>query len=149
MKRFAYVVPYVLRIVVCGSPAVGVDIGVKLSHLIMIIMILSHTLSLSSQIWPLLASRVPAFESCKVKNAWAGFYDYNYFDENCVIGNHPYYQDVYFCTGFSGHGIQQAPAAGLCLAELIIHQQYDTIDLSRFDFRRFLVGAPMHEPNIV
>jgi len=101
------------------------------------------------KIWPLLASRVPAFESCKVKNAWAGYYDYNYFDENCVIGNHPYYDNVYFCTGFSGHGIQQAPAAGLCLAELLLHEQYDTIDLSRFDFRRFLVGAPMLEPNIV
>ena len=102
-----------------------------------------------SQLWPILAHRVPAFENCKVKNAWAGYYDYNYYDENCIIGGHPYYQNLYFCNGFSGHGIQQAPAAGLALAELITYNQYENIDLSRFDFRRFLVGAPMLEANIV
>jgi len=101
------------------------------------------------KLWPILAHRVPAFENCKVKNAWAGYYDYNYYDENCIIGGHPYYQNLYFCNGFSGHGIQQAPAAGLALAELITYNQYENIDLSRFDFRRFLVGAPMLEADIV
>lgn len=101
------------------------------------------------KLWPILAHRVPAFEKCKVKNAWAGYYDYNYFDENCIIGGHPYYQNHWFCTGFSGHGIQQAAAAGLALTELMTHNQYGKLDLSRFDFRRFLVGAPMLENNIV
>jgi len=101
------------------------------------------------KLWPILAARVPAFENCKVKNAWAGYYDYNYYDENCIIGGHPYYKNAYFCNGFSGHGIQQAPAAGLALAELITYNQYENIDLSRFDFRRFVVGAPMLEANIV
>ena len=31
-----------------------------------------------SEVWPRLAARVPAFESVKVVNAWAGYYDYQH-----------------------------------------------------------------------
>ena len=31
-----------------------------------------------SEVWPQLAARVPAFESLKVVNAWAGYYDYQH-----------------------------------------------------------------------
>lgn len=33
------------------------------------------------QIWPVLAKRIPSFETLKLRNAWCGFYDYNYFDQ--------------------------------------------------------------------
>lgn len=57
-----------------------------------------------NSVWPNLAKLVPNFEAVKVKSAWAGFYEYNTFDENGIIGPHPYYNNMYIATGFSGHG---------------------------------------------
>ena len=100
-------------------------------------------------IWPILAARVPAFEAIKLQRAWAGYYDYNTLDHNAVLGHHPEIQGFYFCNGFSGHGLQQSPAAGRALAELIIHGSYRTLDLSRLDFARLAEGRLLREANIV
>ena len=32
-------------------------------------------------IWPIIAARVPKFEEIKLVSSWAGFYDYNTFDQ--------------------------------------------------------------------
>lgn len=55
------------------------------------------------EVLPKLANRVPAFKSVKVDNAWSTYYDYNFYDENGIIGNHPYFDNILFATGFSGH----------------------------------------------
>jgi hypothetical protein len=86
------------------------------------------------RIWPLLAERVPQFETIKVINAWVGQYDYNALDQNAVIGPHPQVKNFYFANGFSGHGLQQGPATGNAIAELIVHGTYRTIDLTRFSY---------------
>lgn len=39
-----------------------------------------------------------------MKSGWAGYYDFNAFDENAFIGPHPGYMNVFLATGFSGHG---------------------------------------------
>ncbi|XP_051541078.1 FAD-dependent oxidoreductase domain-containing protein 1 [Myxocyprinus asiaticus] len=101
------------------------------------------------KVWPHLAHRLPAFESLKVSSAWAGFYDYNTFDQNGIIGQHPLVTNMYFATGFSGHGLQQSPAVGRAVAELIIDGCYKTIDLSAFDLKRILLQEPILERNIV
>ena len=100
-------------------------------------------------IWPTLAARVPAFEAIKLEGAWAGYYDYNTLDHNAVLGPHPEIQGFYFCNGFSGHGLQQSPAAGRALSEIIIHGSYQTLDLSRLDFARLAEGRLLMEANIV
>ncbi|XP_011689454.1 PREDICTED: FAD-dependent oxidoreductase domain-containing protein 1-like isoform X2 [Wasmannia auropunctata] len=101
-----------------------------------------------NKVWPLLAHRVPAFEKLKVKSAWAGYYEYNTFDENGVIGQHPYHNNLYIATGFSGHGIQKAPAVGRAVSELILHKRFLSIDLSKLSFDRFLKSEPMREANV-
>ena len=117
------------------------------------------------QVWPVLANRVKAFESLKVKislktialimcsvqvkSAWAGNYDYNVWDQNGVIGQHPVLDNVYLACGFSGHGIQQGPAVGRAVMELILDGQYSSIDLGKFGFQRFIDKVKVLERNIV
>lgn len=100
------------------------------------------------EVWPPLAALVPAFESLKVVNAWAGYYDYNTLDQNAVIGAHPEIANLYFATGFSGHGVQQAAAAGRAVADLVAHGAYRTIDLTRLGYARIADNAPFPERNV-
>ncbi|XP_014303982.1 FAD-dependent oxidoreductase domain-containing protein 1 isoform X2 [Myotis lucifugus] len=101
------------------------------------------------KVWPHLAHRVPAFQSLKVRSAWAGYYDYNTFDQNGVVGPHPLVVNMYFATGFSGHGLQQAPAVGRAVAELVLEGQFQTINLSSLLFSRFYLGEKVEERNII
>ncbi|OUS13331.1 FAD-dependent oxidoreductase [Rhodospirillales bacterium 47_12_T64] len=100
-------------------------------------------------IWPILAHRVPAFESIKQINAWAGHYAYNLLDQNVILGTHPEIDNLYFANGFSGHGLQQAPAVGRALSELIVHSKYRSLDLSIFGFDRIMKNTPVKELNII
>ena len=88
------------------------------------------------RIWPGLAARVPVFETIKVINAWVGHYDYNALDQNAVIGASSRNHQLLFRQWFSGHGLQQGPAAGNALAELITHGSYRAIDLTRLGYAR-------------
>ena len=100
-------------------------------------------------VWPTLAARVPVFEAAKVVNSWAGYYEYNTFDQNGIVGRHPRIESPIFATGFSGHGIQQSPAVGRAVAELIVHGDYRTLDLNTFGYDRLELGRPIRELNVV
>jgi FAD-dependent oxidoreductase domain-containing protein 1 len=100
-------------------------------------------------IWPTLYHRVPAFEELKVQSSWAGFYEYNTVDQNAIIGFHSELNNLLLCNGFSGHGLQQSPAAGRACSELMLHNKYQTIDLTRFSFDRIVDNKPIFETGIV
>jgi FAD-dependent oxidoreductase domain-containing protein 1 len=100
-------------------------------------------------IWPRLAERVPAFAAIKLQNAWAGYYEMNVFDQNAILGAALELPNLYFANGFSGHGMQQSPAAGRGIAELILHGAYRTLDLSPLGFERLKRNEPLYERNII
>ena len=100
-------------------------------------------------LWPVLATRVPAFEAIKPGQAWAGHYDMNLFDHNAVLGPVEAVPGLLLCAGFSGHGLQQAPAVGRGIAELVMHGRYRTLDLTPFAFARIAQNRPVLEKNVV
>jgi glycine/D-amino acid oxidase-like deaminating enzyme len=100
-------------------------------------------------LWPRLAARVPAFESLRLLRAWAGWYEMNLADHNGVVGRLPGWRNAFIGCGFSGHGMQHAPAVGRGLAELIATGRYATLDLSPLAPQRLLDGALLVERNVI
>ena len=100
-------------------------------------------------LWPVLAARVPGFEALRVMRAWAGHYDVNVLDHNMILGAHPDVHNLLFANGFSGHGLQHAPAVGRALSELVLHGELQSLDLSRLGWARVLEQRPLREINVV
>lgn len=67
-----------------------------------------------------------------------------------MLGCHPDIHNLIFINGFSGHGIQQCPAAGNAVSELILNDgKFSEIDLSRFGYKRVVENEPLFEINVV
>lgn len=100
---------------------------------------------LEDVLWPLLAHRIPAMEQLRLQRSWAGHYEMNLLDHNGILGAHDQIKNFVFATGFSGHGVMHSPAIGRGVAELILHGEFRTLDLSPLDFRRILENSPIVE----
>jgi FAD-dependent oxidoreductase domain-containing protein 1 len=100
-------------------------------------------------IWPALATRIPAFEAIRPGRAWAGHYDMNLLDHNALVGRVPGLANGFIACGFSGHGLQQAPAMGRGLAELITEGRYTSLDLADLSPERVLTSTPLLERNVI
>ncbi len=102
------------------------------------------------EVWPALAHRFPAMEAAKCHRTWSGLYEQCELDGNPVIG--PWRAgcgNLFTVAGFSGHGMMHAPAAGRAIAELLVHGEFRTIDLSRLGYERVARGEPYAERGIV
>jgi glycine/D-amino acid oxidase-like deaminating enzyme len=101
------------------------------------------------KVWPIIANRIPQFEAIKLVNSWVGHYAFNTLDQNAVLGPHSTVENFIFVNGFSGHGLQQSPAMGRGIAELITYGDYRTLDLSAFSFERIERNEPFNEKAII
>jgi glycine/D-amino acid oxidase-like deaminating enzyme len=99
-------------------------------------------------LWPELAEFVPAFDRLKLVRGWAGLYAVNTLDGNAILGEWPEVRGLYLANGFSGHGLQQAPAVGRYLSELILKAPI-SLDLSIFHADRILENKPLSEGGLV
>jgi FAD-dependent oxidoreductase domain-containing protein 1 len=102
-----------------------------------------------SLVWPALAHRVPAFDQLRLLDAWAGHYEVNTLDHNAIVGPHPRLTNFVLANGFSGHGLQQAPAVGRGLAEWIATGRYETLDLSPLGYERIERNEPIRELSVI
>ena len=100
-------------------------------------------------VWPALAERCEAFEAIKVVNQWAGHYDFNVLDHNLIVGRHPEVTNFVFANGFSGHGLQQGPAAGRAVSELITYGGFRTLDLTEVGYERVVANRPFVEQAVI
>jgi glycine/D-amino acid oxidase-like deaminating enzyme len=98
-------------------------------------------------LWPRLAELTPAFEAVKVQSGWVGHYDQCLLDGNPIISRWSDRLDNFIVTaGFSGHGMQHAPAVGRAVSELIVDGSYQTLDISRLGYDRVEVERPIPDP---
>jgi sarcosine oxidase subunit beta len=92
-------------------------------------------------------ARVPRLEEAEVKTGVAGLYEVSP-DHNAILGGVPELENFYCANGFSGHGMQHAPAVGLALAELLIEGASRGIDLAPYAMERFS-KEPSAEYNVI
>jgi len=102
-----------------------------------------------NHIWPVIATRIPQFESVRLTNEWGGHYSMNTFDHNAIMGPHTEVENFVFLNGFSGHGLQQSPAMGRGTAEYLTYGEYRTLDMSPFNYERIQKNSPIIEKAII
>ncbi|MBF0259181.1 MAG: FAD-binding oxidoreductase [Desulfamplus sp.] len=99
-------------------------------------------------LWGELYEFAPVFESLKLVKGWAGLYAMSTLDANAILGEWPELKGFYLANGFSGHGLQQGPAVGRYMTELITKSDHQ-LDLSIFSPERVLFNKPIFEDGIV
>jgi len=100
-----------------------------------------------------MAARIPGMEYCRIiSNAsmWGGLYEHNTKDKNGIIGFHPDLDNLFLATGFSGHGVMEAPAVGLSAAERIVDGAYKTIpEVESLGFERIRSNKLIKETIVI
>jgi sarcosine oxidase subunit beta len=92
-------------------------------------------------------ARVPRLEEAEIANGVAGLYEISP-DHNAILGSVPGVENFICANGFSGHGMQHAPAVGLVIAELLTEASARSVDLAPYAFDR-LSHASSGEYNVI
>ncbi len=88
--------------------------------------------------------RVPVFEETNIARGWAGLYEISP-DNHAILGKVPEVEGLILANGFSGHGFQHGPAAGMVIAELILNGKAETINIDPLALGRFREGKMIKE----
>jgi sarcosine oxidase, subunit beta len=104
---------------------------------------MEHTLGLALPRFPLLERAGLDRRAC-----WAGLYEITP-DHIPILGRMPGAENFYNACGFSGHGVQHAPATGLILSEEILDGASHSFDITDFRYERFSEKREGLEANIV
>jgi sarcosine oxidase, subunit beta len=74
----------------------------------------------------MVANYIPVLENAEIKDGDCGLYEVSP-DHNAIIGEDPHVRNLFYCTGFSGHGVMHSPGAARLLSELIVHGRVRSI----------------------
>lgn len=88
---------------------------------------------------------VPLLERARIVRGWAGHYEMTP-DRHAVIGAFPELENFICATGFSGHGFQHAPAAGMIVAEIVAGGRAESEDIHPLRPTRFRENDLIYEP---
>ncbi len=80
--------------------------------------------------------------------SWAGYYEVTP-DHGPVLGRPAGVEGWLNACGFSGHGVQQAPAVARLMTEELLHGRATSIDIDELRLERFGVRAERYERHIV
>ena len=94
--------------------------------------------------------RFPWMEETRLDHqaCWWGFYEVTP-DHNPILGRLPTVENWINVAGFSGHGVQQAPAVGRLIAEEVVLGRAQSINIDPLRITRFSTGQQSHERNII
>jgi sarcosine oxidase subunit beta len=90
----------------------------------------------AEQLLPAAVRVFPPLEAAGVARQWCGLYEMTP-DRHPILGEVPGVPGLYLANGFSGHGFQHAPVVGKLLAEMIVHGEGRTVDVSSLGLDRF------------
>lgn len=97
-----------------------------------------------------LEARFPSVAAAGIdqRRSWAGLYEVTP-DHHAILGPVPDRPGLLLATGFSGHGVMHAPAAGRCIAEMILRGRSESVDVDALSLARFARGELIHETMVL
>ncbi|MBW1997685.1 MAG: FAD-binding oxidoreductase [Deltaproteobacteria bacterium] len=88
--------------------------------------------------------RIPVMKHARIASGWAGLYEISP-DHHAIIGAFPEVKGFICANGFSGHGFQHSPAAGMLVAEIVTEGNAKSLDISSLRPERFREGDLIYE----
>ncbi len=99
-------------------------------------------------VWEDAAHRLPRLGEASMKTLNAGLYEVSP-DHNAILGPVPGLPRFLLANGFSGHGMQHAPAVGRAISEVIADGASHTLDIGAFSVARFADGPEAPEGRVI